>query len=58
MDVVMGVSFPVLSLRSINMFPAFIGSLKVILITLFVGTLTAFFTGSVAVIVGGILSIV
>ena len=59
MDVVMGMSVfvPMVLYSSIHMVPAFIGSLKVTVITLFRATLTALFAGSVLVIVGAVPSV-
>lgn len=56
--VVIGIIVPRLFVSSINPFPIWIGSLKVILIILFDGTFTALLAGSTKVIVGGKVSIV
>ena len=52
------ISFPVLVLSSMAMFPAFMDSLKVILIIWFVGIFIAFLTGIMVFTVGGMLSTV
>ena len=58
MVLVMFIVVPLLFFSSIHMFPAFIGSLKVTLITLFGATFTALLTGSILLTVGDVLSTV
>lgn len=55
-DVVIGISAPVLFLSSIVVFPSCIGSLKVTLINVLAGTLTELFAGFIPSIVGAMLS--
>jgi len=52
-DFVIGMDVPPLFLSSIQRLPALIGSLKVTLITLLTGTLTALFAGSILMTIGG-----
>ena len=57
-DKVVGITVPLLFLRSIHMVPSFISSLKVIVIILSGATFTALFAGSVESIVGATVSMV
>ena len=57
-DLVNDTAFPLLSLSSIQLFPAFIASLNVTLIILLIDTFTALFEGSTLFIVGAVLSAV
>ena len=54
MFVVMGITVPMLFVRYIVPFPVLIGSLNVIVITLFCGTCTALFVGSIVFTVGDV----
>ena len=58
MVLVVGIIVPVLLWSWMFMFPSLMGSLKVVVITVFTGTLTAFLAGFPAVGVGAVLSVV
>ncbi|OPX58009.1 MAG: hypothetical protein A4E25_01878 [Methanobacterium sp. PtaB.Bin024] len=55
--VVIGIIVPLIVFSVIHMLPAFIGSLKVVVITLSTGTFTALLAGLPAVALGAVLSI-